>query len=96
MADDDDLMWTVATTGAAVAAAAMTKKLMAKGWTARTGKAPGNPAAGDTTWSEALTWAVLSGVVLGVVRLLAQRGVAGIFEKRRGGLPAKASTEPAA
>ncbi len=30
---------------------------------------------------------------VGVVRLLAQRVVAGVFEKRRGGLPAKASTE---
>ena len=96
MSDDDDLIWTLATTGAAVGAAALAKKALTKGWVTRTGKVPGNPASSETTWSEALTWAVVSGVVVGVVRLVAQRGVALAFERRRGGLPAKASTSPAA
>lgn len=94
--DEDDLLWSVAASGAAIGAAMVAKKAMTKGWVRARGKVPGNPATGDTTWSEALAWAVVSGVGVGVVRLLAQRVVAGLFERRRGGLPAKASTEATA
>ena len=94
--DDDDLIWTIATSGAAIGAAALAKKALTKGWVAKRGKVPGNPAGGDTTWAEAVTWAVVSGVVVGLVRLLAQRGVATMFEKGRSGLPAKANTEATA
>lgn len=93
---EDDLLWTVAASGTAIGAAMLTKKAMAKGWVRVRGKVPGNPANRDTTWAEALAWAVISGVGVGVVRLLAQRMVAGVFEKRRGNLPVKASTEATA
>jgi hypothetical protein len=94
--DEDDLLWTVATGAAALGAATLAKKVLTKGWTARRGKAPGNPAAGDTTWGEAVTWAVLSGVVVGVVRLVAERGVAAAFRARKGSLPSAASEQPPA
>lgn len=97
MADeDDDLLWTLATTGAALAAASVTKKALTKGWVAKRGKVPGNPASPDTTWGEALAWAVLSGLTIGVVRLIAQRGVAAIFQRRGGRLPEAADTKPTA
>lgn len=82
--DDDDLVWTVTASLAAVGAAALAKKALTKGWERSRGRVPGNPAAGDTSWNEAMAWAVVSGVVVGVSRLLAQRGVAAVFESRRG------------
>lgn len=89
--DDDDMMWTAAASVAAIGAAQVARKLLTKTWEAKRGRVPGNPATDDTTWSEALVWAVVSGVTIGVVRLMAQRGVALAFEKKRGGLPAAAA-----
>jgi hypothetical protein len=96
VADDEDLLWTVAAGGAAIGAATITKKLMGQGWTRWRGKVPGNPATSETTWNEALAWAVVSGVVIGVVRLFAQRGVAALFQRSGRGLPTEAATEPTA
>lgn len=94
--DDDDKMWAMAATVASLAAANLAKKTLSKSWIKRRGKVPGNPATDDTTWNEALVWAVVSGVTVGVVRLLAQRGVAYAFEAKRGSIPDKAATEPSA
>ena len=80
---EEDLLWTVAASAAAVAAASLAKKILTVGWVRRQGKVPGNPATSDTTWNEALAWAVVSGVTVGVVRLFAQRGVAAAFTARR-------------
>lgn len=94
--DDDDLAWTVTAGLAAAGAAALTKKVLTKGWVRSRGKVPGNPASSDTSWNEAMAWAVVSGVAVGVTRLLAQRGVAAIFASRRDGIPANASASPTA
>lgn len=92
--DDDDLLWSLAASAAAVAAAGLAKRLLTKGWVAKRGKVPGNPVKGDTSWGEAMAWAAASGVVLGVVRLLAQRGVAEIFQRQRGTVPRAAAENP--
>ena len=88
--DEEDKVWAIAATLASLGAAKLTKNLLSKSWEKRRGSVPGNPATDDTTWNEALVWAVVSGVAVGVVRLLAQRGVAFAFEKSGSGLPAKA------
>ena len=92
--DEDDLVWSLAASAAAVAAAGLAKRLLTKGWVAKRGKVPGNPVNGETSWGEAMAWAAASGVVLGVVRLLAQRGVAEIFQRQRGVVPKAASEKP--
>ncbi|CAN5907939.1 hypothetical protein BH23ACT2_BH23ACT2_21570 [soil metagenome] len=94
--DDDDLVWTVTSSVAAVGAAMLTRKALSKGWVRSRGKVPGNPATDDTSWNEAMAWAVVSGVAVGVARLLAQRGVAAVLASRRGTLPDKAATTPTA
>lgn len=94
--DEDDLLWTLAAGGAALGSAALAKKVLTRGWEKRRGTVPGNPATSDTTWNEALAWAVMSGVVVGVVRLLAQRGVAAAFVKAGRGLPAAAGNQATA
>lgn len=94
--DEDDLLWSVAASGSAIGAAMVAKKVLGSSWTKRRGSVPGNPATSDTTWGEALAWAVVSGVVVGVVRLMAQRGVAAAFVRAGRGLPDKAAEEPTA
>ena len=89
--EDDDLLWSMAARGAALGAAALAKKMLTAGWVRRQGKVPGNPATTDTSWNEALAWAVVSGVTVGVVRLLAQRGVAAAFVKSGRTIPGTAS-----
>ena len=68
--DDDDLMWTLATSGAAIAAAMVARKGLARGWERKRGAIPTAPGDGTTSWSEAVMWAVLSGVVVGVAAQL--------------------------
>lgn len=53
----------------------------------RGGEPPRNPAAPGTTWGEAVTWAVASGVAVALVRLVATRGAASVWQKAAGHLP---------
>lgn len=89
--DEDDMLWTAAAGLAALGAAQLTRKWIDKAWVKKRGKTPGNPMDGDTSWNEALAFAVVSGVALGVVRLLAQRGVVAAHDRRKAGLARKAS-----
>jgi hypothetical protein len=80
--------WKVVGVGSGLVAAKASRSALDKGW-ARTkgGEPPRNPAAPGTTWSEALQWAVASGVAVGVAKLLAARGAAGAWRKTTGHLP---------
>lgn len=63
--------------GSAVAAAALAGRALDAGWRAVTGKEPPtDPEDPEIEWREAVAWAVLSGMVIGVARLLAARRVA--------------------
>jgi len=48
---------------------------------------PRNPAIPGTSWGEAATWAVASGIAAGVARLLATKGAAEIWSRGTGHLP---------
>lgn len=83
------LVWKVLGTGAAVGAAVVARKLLTSGWTAATGKGPPeNPEDPDVSWQEAVGWAVISGAVIEVTRLLAVRKAAAYYAKSAGHLPA--------
>ena len=65
----------IAATLAALAAATLMRKTLEKVWARATGKeAPVNPESSETSWGEAVTWAMVSGALLGVARLVARRG----------------------
>ena len=62
---------------AAFAAAFVARKVLTFGWTKVTGKKPPvNPEDPGVAFVEALTWSVLTGVTVAVLRLLATRAVA--------------------
>lgn len=82
------LAWKVLGTGSAVLASVAAQKGLEAAWRAATGTAPPTiPEDPDTDWSEAVAWAVLSGVVIGVARLVAVRRAATYYRTSTGTLP---------
>ena len=84
----EKVLWKLVGILTGLAAAKTGRSVMDKAW-ARTkgGEPPRNPAAPGTTWSEALTWAVASGVAVAIARLFATRGAAAAWRKGTGHLP---------
>lgn len=83
MEQENDPMWNMAASVAAMAATAVAMRVMRRGWVSARGALPGNPAKGESSWGEATIWAISTGVVIGVARVAAERGVAAYFEGRR-------------
>jgi len=84
------LTWKFLGTGAAVGAAAVARKIVTSGWTAATGKEPpANPEDPEVSWPEAVGWAVASGALIGVARLLATRQAAAYYTRSAGRPPKK-------
>ena len=82
--------WKLMGTGGAVLSGIAAKKLITTGWKVTTGHAPpANPEHPDTTWAEAVAFAVVSGAIIGVVRMLAARKAAAYYRKSTGHLPPK-------
>ncbi|MGI8938911.1 MAG: DUF4235 domain-containing protein [Iamia sp.] len=93
---DEDQVWNGVASAAAIGAVVVTKPLIERSYRMIFRKeAPGNPASRDVDWSEAILWALFTGALVGVIRLLAQRAAASAWDKARGGYPpALASTRP--
>ncbi len=86
--DADDL-WSAFAAAAALGAGLVARKAVEGAWRARRGsEPPANPAAPGTTWGQAITWTVGSGVVVALARLVAERAAAGMWARRTGRLPA--------
>jgi hypothetical protein len=71
-----------------VAAGFAARKAIQLAWQTATGKAPPtNPESPDTTWQEAVAWAVISGAAVGLARLIATRTAANYWRRSTGQLP---------
>jgi Protein of unknown function (DUF4235) len=83
------IVWKVLGTSSGIVAAAVARRLVASGWTAATGKEPpANPEDPEVSWPEAVGWALASGAVIAVARLLATRKAA-VYYTRSAGRPPK-------
>jgi hypothetical protein len=93
---DEDRMWQAVATGAAVGGVALTRPLVERTWRVVVGsEPPGNPAHESVAWRDAILWALVSGAVVGMIRLVAQRTAAGAWQRVRGSYPkGLASTHP--
>jgi hypothetical protein len=88
MASGGSKLWTVFSLGSALAAAAVAKKTLNTSWRAATGKnPPENPADPDVDVWEAVLWAAISGTIVALARMLAQRKAAGYYQRSAGHLP---------
>jgi hypothetical protein len=84
------LGWRILGTGGAVVAGLAARKAITSGWQIATGKPPPtNPEHPDTTWAEAVGWALLSGAIVGTARMLATRKAAEYYRRSTGHLPPK-------
>ena len=82
------LAWRVIGTGAALAAGVLAERGVKAGWKLATGNEPPTiPEDPDTNWTEAVSWALLSGAVVGLARLLATRRAAEYYRRSTGELP---------
>ncbi len=82
------LAWRVLGTGAAVGAGTLARKVATAGWKLTTGnEPPANPEDPDVSWKEALGWAIASGALVGVARLIATRKAAQYFTRSAGHRP---------
>jgi hypothetical protein len=88
MASGGSKVWTVFSLISALSAAVLAKKVIDKSWTVATGKKPPeNPADPDVDVWEAVAWATVSGTVVALARMLAQRRAAGYYRRSTGHLP---------
>jgi hypothetical protein len=83
-----NMVWKVLGTGSAVMAAAFAEKGLKAIWRTATGNEPPTiPEDPDTNWTEAVSWALLSGAVIGLARLAATRRAAAYYRHSTGELP---------
>lgn len=83
-----NLVWKVVATGAAVGASIVARKVTDGTWKFVSGKdSPSNPEDPDIGWGEAVAFAVFSGAVVGLTRMLANRQAAAVYKRSTGSLP---------
>lgn len=94
MAEGGSKLWTAFSVASALGAAAFAKKAIDKTWTVATGKKPPeNPADPDVEIWEAVSWAVVSGMAVGLARMLAQRRAASYYVRSTGHLPGQLQSD---
>lgn len=81
-------VWSVYGLAATVGATVVARKAMNTSWKVATGKnPPENAAHPDVSIGEALAWATVSGVAVGVARMFASRKAANYYRRSTGHLP---------
>ena len=83
-----NLVWKIMAAGAAVAASVVARKLTDGTWKfVSGGDSPSNPEDPDIDIKEAVAFAVLSGAIVGLSRLVANRQATKLYQKSTGHLP---------
>ncbi|CAN5464222.1 hypothetical protein BH23ACT6_BH23ACT6_05960 [soil metagenome] len=83
-----NLMWKVMAMGSAVGASIVARKVTGGSWKFIRGEdPPTNPEDPDNDWIEAILFAILSGAIVGLSRMLARRQAAAVYKKSSGQLP---------
>lgn len=83
-----NLAWKIMATGAAVGASIVARKITDGTWRfVSGGDSPTNPEDPDIDWGEAIAFAILSGAIVGLTRMLANRNAAKIYKNSTGHLP---------
>lgn len=81
-------VWSIFSVAAALAAAALARKGATATWRLATGKKPPqNPADPQVNAREAVLWAMVSGTLVALARMLVQRRAASYFLRTTGHLP---------
>ncbi|WP_210441040.1 DUF4235 domain-containing protein [Nocardioides xinjiangensis] len=88
MAEDSSKVWTIFSLASALGAASIARKGIDKAWKMSTGKnPPENPADPDVSVGEAVAWAAVTGALVALARMFAQRRAAGYYTRSTGHRP---------
>ncbi|WP_210652102.1 DUF4235 domain-containing protein [Nocardioides sp. SYSU D00065] len=88
MAAESSKVWSVFSLVSALGAASVARKAIDKGWRMATGKnPPENPADPDVSVGEAVAWAAVTGALVALARMFAQRRAAGYYTRSTGHRP---------
>ncbi|MBW8172530.1 DUF4235 domain-containing protein [Ornithinimicrobium sp. Arc0846-15] len=83
-----DKIWSLATTGAAIGGGILAKKVTEATWKFVTGSnSPSNPEDPEVNWSEAVAFALVSGAVVQLIRVMINHKSTEAYTKRKGHLP---------
>lgn len=86
-------LWSLSTTAAAIGGGILAKKVTEGGWKFITGNdSPANPEDPDTNWTEAIVFALISGAIVQLTRVLVNRQSTQAFKKSTGRLPKSVSS----
>ena len=81
-------MWKLGATLVGVTITMLIRRTMTRAWQHRTGGAPpNNPADDETTWKDAVVFAAVSGLAIGIARVLSDRAAAEAWRKAKGSYP---------
>ncbi|HET7388092.1 MAG TPA: DUF4235 domain-containing protein [Nocardioidaceae bacterium] len=81
-------VWSAFALASTIGASMAARKALGATWKASTGNPPpSNPEHPDTSMAEAVAWAILSGIAVGLARMLASRKAADYYRRSTGRLP---------
>jgi hypothetical protein len=88
MAAKPSIGWRLLGGVSALVAGLAARKALAAGWQKAAGHdPPANPATPETSWGEAVAFALASGAAMGLARMLATRKAASYYRRSTGHLP---------
>ena len=77
----DEFRWTIVSLLAGMVASRLTLSVSKHGWEHFMGSPPPlNPEARGTSWTDALLWGIATGIAVGIMRVIARRGAAGVWQ----------------
>ncbi|MCP1367137.1 DUF4235 domain-containing protein, partial [Halomonas sp. BBD48] len=80
----EDRLWSLLSTGVAVAAGVTARKCAVKAYERQLGKPPMNPDDPDVKWRDALVWGAATGMLAGVARVVGRRAGQEAVRRARG------------
>lgn len=84
----NEIGWKLLATGGGLLAATVARKVTDTSWKAVTGAdSPQHAEDPDIGFKEALAFALVSGAIIGISRMLANKGAAQVYKKSTGHLP---------
>jgi Protein of unknown function (DUF4235) len=85
---NEERIWKGFAAAVGVSSAILARQGLERAWRRRKrGAPPDNPADADTRWRDAALFAALSGLVIGLVRMLSDRAAAEAWRRVRGSYP---------
>lgn len=84
---NEERTWKIFATVVGIVSAITARRVLNQYWSKRKGAKPGNTANDDTAWRDAVLFAAMSGVGVGLARIVADRAAAEVWRTVKGTYP---------